>query len=407
MRSTFSVLFYTKNQSLKDGKVPIMGRITINKTTACFSCKREVSLALWDAKAKRAKGKSDEARRLNQELDNIKAQITRHYQYVCDHDSLVTAKSVYNRYLGFGDDYHTLMGLFREQLASYKEKIGKEKAASTYRGLVADYKNLQLFLKEKRRIEDIAIAELDKKFIEDYYNWMLGTCALASSTAFGRVNTLKWLMYTAQERGWIRLHPFIGFDCLPEYKRRSFLTEEDLQSVIHVKLNYKRQRLTVGGFSSKVGKSDGESKTTQKQKSMEKKQARRTGRKPKTDPADYKYNFRLNAQEKSRFEKLFLESGARDRTIFIKKSIFSEQLKVIKVDKVSMDYYIRLGEFYRQFQAIGNNYNQVVRAVQKNFGDKRAMSLLYKLEKATLELILLNKQIMALTKEYEQKWLQR
>lgn len=110
---------------------------------------------------------------------------------------------------------------------------------------------------------------------------------------------------------------------------------------------------------------------------MEKKQARRTGRKPKTDPADYKYNFRLNAQEKSRFEKLFLESGARDRTIFIKKSIFSEQLKVIKVDKVSMDYYIRLGEFYRQFQAIGNNYNQVVRAVQKNFGDKRAMSLLY------------------------------
>lgn len=35
------------------------------------------------------------------------------------------------------------------------------------------------------------------------------------------------------------------------------------------------------------------------------------------------------------------------------------------------------------------------------------MSLLYKLEKATLELILLNRQIMALTKEYEQKWLQR
>ena len=162
----------------------------------------------------------------------------------------------------------------------------------------------------------------------------------------------------------------------------------------------------VGGFSSKVGKSDGESNITQKQKSMEKKQARRTGKRTKTDPADYKYSFRLNAQEKSKFEKLFLESGARDRTIFIKKSIFSEQLKVIKVDKASIDYYIRLGEFYRQFQAIGNNYNQVVRAVQKNFGEKRAMSLLYKLEKATLELILLNKQIMALTKEYEKKWLQ-
>ena len=58
-----------------------MGRITINGTQAGFSCKKEVSLALWDVKTNRAKGKSEEARTLNQELDNIKAQITRHYQY--------------------------------------------------------------------------------------------------------------------------------------------------------------------------------------------------------------------------------------------------------------------------------------------------------------------------------------
>lgn len=74
-----------------------MGRITINGTQAGFSCKKEVSLALWDVKTNRAKGKSEEARTLNQELDNIKAQITRHYQYICDHDSFVTAKKVYNR----------------------------------------------------------------------------------------------------------------------------------------------------------------------------------------------------------------------------------------------------------------------------------------------------------------------
>ena len=170
MRSTFSVLFYTKNQSVKNGRVPVMGRITINKTTACFSCKREVSMTLWDAKANRAKGKSEEARILNQELDNAKAQIAKHYQYICDHDGFVTAKKVYNRYVGFKEDSHTLMGLFREQLESYKEKVGKEKAKSTYLGLVADYKNALLFLKDKKGIEDITLDELDKGFIEDYYN---------------------------------------------------------------------------------------------------------------------------------------------------------------------------------------------------------------------------------------------
>ena len=48
MRSTFKVLFYTKNQSVKNGKAPIMGRITVNGTQAGFSSKRTVSLSLWD-----------------------------------------------------------------------------------------------------------------------------------------------------------------------------------------------------------------------------------------------------------------------------------------------------------------------------------------------------------------------
>ena len=56
---------------------------------------------------------------LNQELDNAKAQIAKHYQYICDHDSFVTAKKVYRRYVGFKEDSPTRMALFREQLESY------------------------------------------------------------------------------------------------------------------------------------------------------------------------------------------------------------------------------------------------------------------------------------------------
>ena len=140
---------------------------------------------------------------------------------------------------------------------------------------------------------------------------------------------------------------------------------------------------------------------------MEKTTGARTGRKPKNDPADRKYSFRLNAEENTRFERLLADSGARDRTLFIKKSIFSGQIKVVRIDKATMDYYIKLTEFHKQFQAIGNNYNQVVRALKNNFGEKRAMSLLYRLEKLSVELMLLCKKITALTQEYERKWLQR
>ena len=137
----------------------------------------------------------------------------------------------------------------------------------------------------------------------------------------------------------------------------------------------------------------------------------KTGRKPKSDPADYKYSFRLNAGENTRFEKLVTASEAKDKTRFIKKAIkkaiFGGTIKVVKIDKATMDYYIRLTEFHKQFQAVGNNYNQVVRAIKTNFGEKRAMSLLYKLEKMTLELMLLTKKTIALTEEYQKKWLQK
>lgn len=242
MRSTFKVLFYTKNQSVKNGRVPIMGRITVNGQAVSFSCKKEVSISLWDAKANCANGKSTEARLLNQYLDNIKAQIAGHYQYICDHESFVTAKKVYSRYVGFGDGIHTLLGVFREQLDEYKIKIGKSKAQGTYDGLVCEYRSLVLFLKHKKGLDDINIEELDNRFIEDFYNWMLADRSMAKSTAFERINTMKWLMHIAIRKGWLRIHPFAEFSCMPEYKKRPFLSEEDLQKIIHVRLSYKRQQ---------------------------------------------------------------------------------------------------------------------------------------------------------------------
>ena len=68
-----------------------MGRATINGTVAQFSCKRSIAKELWDAKGNHAKGKSLEARETNLALDNIKAQIIKHYQRISDREAFVTA----------------------------------------------------------------------------------------------------------------------------------------------------------------------------------------------------------------------------------------------------------------------------------------------------------------------------
>lgn len=129
------------------------------------------------------------------------------------------------------------------------------------------------------------------------------------------------------------------------------------------------------------------------------------GRKPKKDPAVYRYGIKLNADENGRFNILFSKSGLAHRSKFIKAMIFGTQMRVVTTDKTTLNYYVRLTNFYHQFQAIGNNYNQTVRAINANFGEKRAYAMLSQLEKTTFELVALNRKIIALTLEYEEKYL--
>ena len=130
-----------------------------------------------------------------------------------------------------------------------------------------------------------------------------------------------------------------------------------------------------------------------------------TGRKPKADPAVYRYVVRLNSEENGHFKIMFRKSGMKQHARFIKSMIFGREMKVVRIDKAAMDYYIRLTNFYHQFQAIGNNYNQTVKAVKSNFGEKRAFALLRNLEKATIDLVVLGKRIIMLTREFEEEYL--
>lgn len=131
------------------------------------------------------------------------------------------------------------------------------------------------------------------------------------------------------------------------------------------------------------------------------------GRKPKADPCRHRYSFNLNDRKNVQFLSLFDASGMKNKAHFITSCIFNRELKVVKVDKAAMDYYMRLTTFHSQFRAIGVNYNQITKAVKSTFTEKKALAFLYKLEKATQELVAINRQIIQLTEEFETRWLQK
>ena len=129
----------------------------------------------------------------------------------------------------------------------------------------------------------------------------------------------------------------------------------------------------------------------------------KAGRKPKDNPAVFRYSVSFNEAEHARFLSLFEQSGMKIKAHFITACIFDKPVTVVKIDKAAMDYYMRLTTFYGQFRAIGVNYNQITKAIKATFTEKKALAFLYRLEKATLKLVAINKRIIELTDELDRK----
>ncbi|MBR1557840.1 MAG: site-specific integrase, partial [Prevotella sp.] len=231
-RATFSVLFYANKSKVKDGIVPVMGRITINGTQSQFSCKRSIPLSLWDAKGNCAKGRTREALDLNRDLDNIKAQIIKHYQHLSDREAFVTAEMVRNSYQGFGSEYETLLRAFDKDCESLKRRVGKDRALGTYKLQVRSRNYVADFLQMNYRRSDISMQELTPDFIKEFAVFLANDRHLAKSTIWLTCMHLKGVVGRAHDNGKIQRNVFAQFHISPKCKERTFLTEEELKTVM-------------------------------------------------------------------------------------------------------------------------------------------------------------------------------
>lgn len=80
MRSTFKVLFYVNGSKEKNGFVPIMWTGDNQRFRSPIQLQADHCQRALGRQGQPGKGKSREARDINLALDNIKAQIIKHYQ---------------------------------------------------------------------------------------------------------------------------------------------------------------------------------------------------------------------------------------------------------------------------------------------------------------------------------------
>jgi len=119
---------------------------------------------------------------------------------------------------------------------------------------------------------------------------------------------------------------------------------------------------------------------------MNREQSKR-GRKPKPEAnrQTHRIAFRLNSAERKQLLRMYEKSDRKSISAFLADYILKKPAKTVVVNKSVIDFVMLLSNFFAQFRAVKNNYNQIFHALIQNFGEQKACSMMKIFEKSTLQ----------------------
>ena len=133
----------------------------------------------------------------------------------------------------------------------------------------------------------------------------------------------------------------------------------------------------------------------------------KAGRPKSSNPCTHCVMVRFDDLEYDALQRMMERAGETVKATFIKQVIADKPFKVRVTDKTLALYTAKLGEFFSQFRTLGVNYNIVVRELRAGFTEKKAMSLLYNLEKTTRDMIAIMAEVKELTEKFDEQWSQK
>lgn len=183
-------------------------------------------------KGNRAKGKSAEVRDINLALDNIKAQIIKHYLRIFDREAFVTAEMVSNAYQGIGSEYETLLKASGRENEVFKKRVGKDRVmATTVHGWWQEtmWQRSSSLFTDGRICSCWRLSPTSSRGLQPTLSTKAG---LHNGTIWEKCMWLKGVVMCVHFNGLIPKKTFAQFHISPNVTEREFLTEDELKTLM-------------------------------------------------------------------------------------------------------------------------------------------------------------------------------
>lgn len=241
--NTFGIQFVIRKHRIKNGEAPIYARITVNTSRCELSIKKKIKVINWNNGRGKATGSNPEIGRLNSYLEQIRAQLTNHYQDLIVNKRQISPEAIKDRFYGIDESETTLNELVKYHNTQMDENLKQGTLKNYY--TTALY--LTKFLKKKYKREDIYLSELNYKFITDFEYYLRKNKPTDHQRPMGNNGVMKHLerlrkmVNLAVRLEWLDKNPFAAYKLRFTKVERGFLTQEELSAI--EKKDYKIERL--------------------------------------------------------------------------------------------------------------------------------------------------------------------
>ena len=196
------VLLYLKKSSRdRSGKAPIMGRITLGRSIAQFSCKLFCNPDLWNPRESRMNGKSREAVEVNAKLDNLLLAVQSSYQSLLAKGSPFDATDIKEHFQGCVQSRTMLLERFDGLIEDMEEYVGvdiKRESLVLYRQTRT---RLQQFIRSQYNVSDLTFSQLTEDFVKQFEQFATGEVGLKQSTCYNMIVLIKKVCKLAYREG--------------------------------------------------------------------------------------------------------------------------------------------------------------------------------------------------------------
>lgn len=248
MRSTFRILFYLKrNAPLKNGRVPVMVRVTLNGQRVQLSTHITVNQDIWCAATGQVAGRGRYADEINRQLADIRFRLEQCYRTLFLNGATVTPAMIKDAYLGVAHR-DCLLEFFRRHNEEFRRMVGVSRSMATYNKYRCVCHHLEQYVRQTYRRGDLPFSELDKGFVAGFHAYIVQQCCRKKNTAWIYMIALKHVLMLARSKGCLTHDPFAGYKLHSEFVNRNYLNEAEIIRIMRLDLPAGMMRLVRDAF---------------------------------------------------------------------------------------------------------------------------------------------------------------